>query len=203
MRFHVWLSHAVNKIQKIEGRGSGNHTVNRSPFLRPFLFGGNMKKIKLTQGQFALVDDEDYERVNKYKWTASYSKQSNSYVALRGIKKSLGKRKHVLMHRFIMNAPKGRVVDHIHHNTLDNRKQELRTCTQSQNCMNARKTPSKSSKYKGVSWHKTIKAWFAHIYIDGRNKYIGYYKTENQAALAYNKAALKYFGEYSYLNEVA
>jgi len=107
------------------------------------------------------------------------------------------------MHREIMDAPAGMEVDHINGNGLDNRKCNLRLATSSQNKRNQRKQRRKtSSKYKGVYWHKRDKVWVVRIQAEGKEKYIGSYKTEQEAALAYNEAALKYHGEYAKLNEV-
>ena len=88
-----------------------------------------MIEIPLTQNQVALIDDEDYELVSQYKWCARWSPGMRSYYAVTNIRKPDGKRIHLQMHRLITNAQKGEVVDHISHNTLDNRKSELRLCT--------------------------------------------------------------------------
>lgn len=160
-----------------------------------------MKKIELTQGQSALVDNEDYKKLNKYNWYAGYYSHVDNYYAMRQIYTN-GKQTTVKMHRIIMDAPRNMQVDHINHNTLDNRKRNLRLCTHNQNQQN--QTPSKNtlSQYKGVSWAKQRKKWVARIGINKKRLFLGYFKNEEQAAIAYNKAAKELFGEYALLNEV-
>lgn len=159
-----------------------------------------MKEIKLTQGKVALVDDEDYEYLNQWKWYAYKHKYKHTYYA----RKSKNN-KCILMHRIIMNTPPNLQVDHVYHNGLDNRKfieingrlkQNLRNCTNSQNSMN--KTALGKSKYLGVSY--VGKYITAKIRINGRLRYLGSFKTEDAAALAYNEAAKIYHGEFANLN---
>ncbi len=107
--------------------------------------------IPLTQGKFAIVDAEDYDWLIRYKWHACKCK--NTYYASR-----VRGGKTIKMHREIMRAPKGLVCDHINHNGLDNRKRNLRLCTNAQNCYNQRASATGTSKYKGVSWHKSAVA---------------------------------------------
>lgn len=161
-----------------------------------------MKEILLTKGLVALVDDEDYERVNAFKWNATANGYSERIVARRQVHIK-GKKHNVYMHRFIMNAPSGMCVDHINHEPLDNRKSNLRICTKTQNCHNMiKRTRRCSSTYKGVSYAKDASKWRAFIRVDTRLKHIGYYQDEKSAALAYNTAARNYFGEYALLNKI-
>jgi AP2 domain/HNH endonuclease len=105
------------------------------------------------------------------------------------------------LHRILMNAPSDEVVDHINGNPLDNRVNNLRICSQGQNSCNRAKTFAKrTSKYKGVSWRKSHSKWQATIYVDKRQLHIGYYDSEEQAALMYDIAAKKYHKEFSYQN---
>lgn len=159
-----------------------------------------MKEIKLTQGKVALVDDEDYNWVNQKTWQAQVNHCGIFYAC------SAYRREK--MHRVIMGLQKGdkRQVDHINHDGLDNRRCNLRICTNSQNCMNG-KHKGGSSKYKGVTYHKKSNRWQAQIQIEdnnaaGKRKHIrcGSHKTEKDAAIAYNNAAIKYFGEFAHLN---
>ncbi len=129
----------------------------------------------------ALIDKEDYSRCKQHTWGFD-----RGYVTSR----SGG-----LLHRFIMNCPKNKVVDHKFHNTLDNRKSKLRICTKHQNICN--KTGS-SIGYKGV--YKTNNTWQSSITTNNKNIYLGIFKTDTLAAIAYNEAALKYHGEFAKLN---
>ncbi len=105
------------------------------------------------------------------------------------------------MHRQIMGAPAGMVVDHVNHKTLDNQRENLRVCTQSQNNANQRKTRG-ASRFKGVAWHKRTGKWHARIGKNGRRHHLGCFNNEALAAQAYNAAALEHFGEFALLNEV-
>lgn len=156
-----------------------------------------MKKIKLTQGKYAEVDDEDFEWLSQWKWYARNNK--NTWYAVRNICKN-GKRKILYMHRVIMNCPKNKQIDHINHNGLDNRKINLRICTQSKNVMNSRKQKNTSSRYKGVNYHFILNKWRSTIQINRKYKHLGYYKDEIISAKIYDYKAKELFGEYSYLN---
>ena len=156
-----------------------------------------MKTINLTQGKVALIDDGDYDNLSRKSW--SYS---NTGYAQRGYKAN-GNCKTVLMHRQILNAPIGLEVDHINNNRLDNRRSNLRLVTRSENSVNQSKQLRKTtSRYKGVYWHKADKAWMARIQANGNYIYLGNFQSEQEAALAYNKAATRYHGHYAKLNEI-
>lgn len=153
-----------------------------------------MKEIQLTQGLIALVDDEDYERLNQFKWHAS--KHGCTFYANR--KKIVNKlHRCESMHWLVMG---GKFVDHIDGNGLNNQKSNLRFCTNSQNAMNKRMPKCKSSQYKGVTFVKRDKNWRANIRKDGKLIHIGKFQIEEQAAKAYDTAAKEHFGEFAYLN---
>lgn len=159
-----------------------------------------VKKIELTQGKFALVDVDCYEELAKHKWH-----YAGGY-ARRNKRLSNGKRRIVFMHRELMDTPDDYETDHINGDRLDNRRSNLRVVTKSENQRNT--SPRKGvSKFKGVSYYKTKRHrtgyWVARIQVEGKIKRLGYFKTEIEAAKAYNQAATKYFGEYAKLNEVA
>lgn len=157
-----------------------------------------MKEILLTQGKVALVDDEDFEYFNQWKWSAS--KQGNTYYALRKVTVSKNKELTTIMHRVITQALHGINIDHINGNGLDNQRKNLRFATKAQNAMNKNKQCNNVSGYKGVSWAKRQKKWRACIMVIGRNVHLGYFTIKETAALAYDKAAEKYYGEFARLN---
>ena len=164
-----------------------------------------MKKIKLTQGKFALVDDEDFERVSQYKWLAHKNNLSdNIWYAARNITVSKNKRKRIYLHRYIMNVSEIRTpyVDHVNHNGLDNRKENLRLCSMSQNQANRATAIDSLSGYKGVSYQKRDKIFVASIVCNKEYYYLGCFKAADEAALAYNKKAIELHGEFAYLNKI-
>jgi len=152
------------------------------------------KRIPLTQEQFTIVDDADFKWLNQWKWHY----QSKGYAA-RSVQKN-GKTRLILMHRAILGVPAGMYSDHINGDRLDNRRMNLRICTNSQNSMNRRKRSGCSSIYKGVYWEKAINKWRARIKLHGKRKDIGYFDDEQEAARAYDQAALELFGKFAQLN---
>lgn len=157
-----------------------------------------MKQISLTQGKFAIVDDQDYDWLNQWKWY-----YNNKYAK----RKTLGgktKRKTIYMHRLIMNALSGLLdIDHKDGNFLNNRRANLRFCNDSQNQRNKHaKKINALSNYKGVSWHKRNKKWIANLVFNQKLIHIGYFKKEIEAAKAYDKKAKELFGEFARLNDV-
>lgn len=150
-----------------------------------------MKLIPLTQGQFAKVDDEDFERLSKFKWCSS--KKNSGHYAVRHIV--------VYMHREVMGSPVGMVIDHKNHDSLDCQKENLRACTLSQNNMNRRGAASNSKTgLRGVCWNKQKKKWQASIRAKGRNRLIGFFEDKYQASQAYKIENKKYFGEFGGLS---
>ena len=150
--------------------------------------------IELTWDKFAIVDAEDFDRLNKYKWCA-VQRESTWYA-----KTFLLDGTPLPMHRLIINAPPGMFVDHIDHYGLNNRKPNLRICTNAQNQQNSRPRSGGTSKYKGVYWEKAKNKFRARITVNRMCIHLGYFKSEIDAAKAYDKAAKKYFGEFAYLN---
>jgi hypothetical protein len=161
-----------------------------------------VKQIPLTRGQFALVDDEDFEYINQWKWCAQFMQSTNSFYAHRGYREN-GKHKIVSMHRIIMKAADSCVwVDHIDHNTLNNQRSNLRFVNRSESAANRKSHKKSTSKYLGVHWHKDSGKWQASIQKDKKQEYIGIFDDEKIAAIAYNKNALKLHGEFANLNLV-
>jgi len=155
-----------------------------------------MKEILLGQGKYTIVDGGWFEELNQWKWYVS----SNGYV-IRNAKMVNGKRgPQIHMHRIILNTPEGMQTDHINGNRLDNRKTNLRVCTNSENLANQRPIRGGSSKFKGVTWHNRDKMWMSYIRKDHKRIHLGYFNNEAHAAEAYDRAAMKLFGEFSRLN---
>lgn len=156
-----------------------------------------VKEIKLSQGKYALVDDSDYERVSQYKWWAAEVGVTKHFYATTSTYKP---RKTIYMHRLILDAPKGKIVDHINGNGLDNRRANLRLCTNAQNLHNAPAQKNNTSGYKGVSWNKGNKKWQAQICVNNKKIMIGVFADKIEAAKAYDKAALEFHGKFAYTN---
>jgi hypothetical protein len=155
------------------------------------------REIPLTQGQAALVDEADFERLSKWKWCAVWIPSVQSFYAMRSSTTVNGKRNSIYMHRAIMEAPPGLEVDHRGHNTLDNRRNNLRRATCTQNHQNARIRSSTTSGFKGVSFHKGAGKWRAGIRVNGESIWLGLHATPELAHAAYIEAAREHFGEFA------
>jgi len=162
-----------------------------------------IKKIKLTRNQHTLVSNEDYEFLNQWKWYALYQQNINGFYANRNVhlcyKNGKQITKSIRMHRLIIEHGLGRelqkneFIDHINHDPLDNRRENLRLVSNRQNQQN--KKQKTTSKYPGVSWHKRNKRWIAQISLNGRNKFLGTFIDEGEAAKAYECACRELVGE--------
>lgn len=160
-----------------------------------------MKKIKLTQGKFALVDDEDFEKINQHQWW--YSRHGYAMRTIHFGPRSRPQKRNVSMHRELLGLTHRSVlVDHVDGNKLDNTRANLRLSTKSTNGCNRGPTRKNKSGYKGVYKHPQCNRWQSTIRVKGKTRYLGLFKKPQEAALAYNKAALQHFGEYALLNDV-
>lgn len=158
-----------------------------------------MKVIKLsTAGYETIVDNDLFDELNQYRWGISKWKgfprvQRSTWIN--------GKGGVIRMSRQIMGFPEGMVVDHINHNVLDNRRCNLRVCTQQQNLMNRGKNKVSQTGIKGVSFlndRLRNKPWMARIKFNGKAKTLGVFHTAKEAHVAYKKTARKLFGEFAY-----
>lgn len=152
----------------------------------------SVRKIELTQGKFAIIDADDYDKVSRYKWCFHMK------YAATNIKRST-----VHMHTIIMGRPpSGCVIDHVNGIGTDNRKSNLRICTQHQNLMNRFKSKNYEGSNKGIHRRDGLKKVRARIYYNGKERHLGYFDSETEAAAAYNKAAKEYFGDFAKLNKI-
>jgi hypothetical protein len=151
-----------------------------------------VKEIPLTQGQVALVDKDDFERVNAFKWYARWSPKANAFYAYR-IQRENGKRNNIHIARFIMNTPKGMVVDHINGNPLDNRKINLRNCTQAQNSVNKHKTINKTG-YRDI--YKNGNTFRVTLRQNRIKLFDKCFRTIEEAIATRDEVGKKYHGEF-------
>lgn len=145
------------------------------------------------QNEIFYFDLEDYDKIKDYCW--HYDK--DGYIL-----SSVYNETSIKMHNLLMNATDGTVVDHKNGNRNDNRKENLRIATFSQNGYNSNKPSNNTSGYKGVHWNKSMNAWQARIQVDGKRYNLGYFNDKIDAAKAYNEAAIIYHGEFAKLNNI-
>jgi hypothetical protein len=160
-----------------------------------------VKTIPLTRGKFALVDDEDYERIAAHRWYArpDGGKGSRYYAGRQG-RRDDGRQFQILMHREVLwlQSP-GHVpqVDHRDGDGLNNTRVNLRTATPAENQHNQQPRSGGTSIYKGVYWDRSRRCWRASIRLHGKTCNLGYFDTEDEAAAAYATAAVRLRGEFA------
>lgn len=156
-----------------------NEIVLHDDYAEIILYSKKQEEVART-----IIDLDDIDKVKNYKWYLD----GRGYVYCGTIRNSL--------HRLIINCPEDKVIDHINHNKLDNRKSNLRTCTQQQNTINRSKTSRNTSGYVGVCYKPKINKWQSYITVNKKPMHLGYYNTLEEAIEVRKQAEIKYFGEY-------
>lgn len=149
--------------------------------------------IPLTQGMQALVDDDDYAAVSTFRWYAML--RAGLWCAVRSGPRP--KKTPIYMHREIVCPPHGLFVDHINGNSLDNRRSNLRVCTNAENGRNRKTASNNTSGHRGISWSKRKGKWECYIKIDGKQLHVGFFDDLADAACARVEAEVKHYGEFS------
>ena len=161
-------------------------------------YGYSFRRIDLGEGQWTILDQGDYYRLNNFKWCISGN--GKQFYAVRLIKKGQGRTKIEYLHRVIMEPKKGLVVDHKNGDKLDNRRDNLRIATHWQNSCNKPKRQNTLSRFNGVTLDKRCGRWEGQIYCNGKRIRLGRFDSEIEAARAYDAAARTYHGEFARLN---
>jgi len=166
---------------------------------RDLIIENNYAFVPLTRNQFAVIDLIDFKEISKHNWQARWNPTSKTYYAVTTINN-----KTVRLHRFILKPFNLKFdIDHLDHNGLNCRRNNLRICSRTQNLGNQRLHSKKtSSRFKGVCFDKRRSKWMAYINAYNNRIYLGYYNDEKHAACAYNVKAQELFGEFAYLNKV-
>lgn len=157
-----------------------------------------MKRIPLSQGQFALIDNIDFETVSRFKWHVKdgYARTTVYLGMLGGKPKSI----HMYLHRLILHPPIKLEVDHINHNKLDCRREKMRICTHQENQHNQSLRKGNSSRFKGVRWDKSAAKWNARISYNNKKIHLGMFHDEAEAGMAYDAKAQELFGDFANCN---
>ena len=160
-------------------------------------YGYAFRRIRMAQPRYAKVDPADYKRLKRYEWITRKGK--NSFYTLRYVAGGKGKKGTLIyLHQEVIEVPKGMVIDHINHDGMDNRCANLRPATYSQNlCHRKKRSGVTQSKYKGIYWIKNSRKWQALITFEKKKICLGYFRSEIDAARAYDRAAKMYHGEFA------
>jgi hypothetical protein len=165
---------------------------------RLFRYGYTFRKIDLGESYFTIVEPRDYYQIRRFKWCVWGT--GKKFYAARVMVTGPGKTKIMYLHRQLLNAPKGVLVDHRNRDPLNNRRQNLRFATNSENVQNRGKRKNTTSKFIGVWFRKVNGKWESRITHKDKKIYIGCFDSEIDAAKAYDEAARKYHGEFARLN---
>ena len=160
-----------------------------------------MREVALTRGMVALVDDDDYELVSQYKWCADRGGGGQVWYARTWVKNPDGTRAKLKMHRLIIgDSPAGATPDHINGNGCDNRRANLRWATRSQQAQNRPVHKNNTSGFKGVMYYKARDRYRAQLQTKERDFHLGYFRTAEEAARAYDDKARELHGDFARLN---
>jgi hypothetical protein len=151
-----------------------------------------MKLLPTSKGFLILIDDIDFDRASRHSWCPDEQ----------GYSKATIKQEQVMLHRWLVGAQDGEEVDHKNHNTFDCRRDNLRRCTKSQNMANMKTPKNNTTGFKGVTFDKRVNRYTARIKVNRHHRHLGSFITAEDAAIAYNHAALASFGEFAYFNNV-
>lgn len=157
--------------------------------------GTSLKKVKLTHGKVALVDDKWFAYLSQFSWQARYDRTTGKWYAARQVH-----RKFIYMHREILNVPDGLNGDHVNGNSLDNREENLRLATSAQNAWNRDKYKNNTTGYKGVTWDKGRGKFRAQIRVHGKHIHLGWFDDPRGAAHGYDNGVRKYHGTFGCTN---
>jgi hypothetical protein len=172
--------------------------VKRHAVIQPL--DQSYRLIPLTQGQNSIVDAKDFERLSLRNWYAVWSPHTKSFYAATNISLSDGKQRMIQMTTEVLGLEPGIEVDHRNHDTLDNRRQNLRESEGSQNAYNRRKRHDNTSGYIGVSWVERLKKWRVLVRSDGRRVSGGCFTLLEEAVEIRDKIAKELHGEFASLN---
>lgn len=157
-----------------------------------------MKTISLTQGRFALVDDEDYQLLSRHTWCAVKANKSDCiWYAQTHVGPAL-----VRMHEMVLGKIKGTIIHHDDHNGLNNQKDNLKRTTHQNNIGHSKKFKSNTSGYKGVSWDQANKKWVTQVAMSSGNGYQKRFHKLEDAVEAYDREAIKRWGEFALTNRM-
>lgn len=164
---------------------------------------GNVCIIPLSGGKTSICDKSDFKIISKHIWYAAKSANSDDlFYAYSNVKLKSGEKRTIKMHRIILDLKESEIADHKNHDGLDNRRENLRMCSLSQNAYNKRIQRNNSSGYVGVHWMEKIKKYEAYFWINKKKHKVGYFKDLEEAVFERNKAVKTHHGEFANIQEI-